>query len=64
MEHPKLVISKINTLNKRTLLNDGSVEFYYRYFTTVIYVCFAYVLGLTKEVDNVSILKEFLNKKA
>ena len=60
MEHPQLVISKINELNKRTLLSNNSVEFNYRYFTTVLYVCFAYVLGLTKEFENASILKNFL----
>lgn len=64
MEHPQLVISKINELNMRRLTSENVVEFKYRYFTTVIYVCFAYVLGLTKEIDNANILKEFLIKKS
>lgn len=60
MEHPGLVISKVNLINKRTLLEDNIVEVNYRYFTTVIYVCLAYITGLTKEIDNSDILKEVL----
>ena len=47
MEHPSLVIKKINQENIR---EDNYV--YYRYFTTVIYVCIAYALGLTKQIEN------------
>lgn len=64
MEHPQLVIKKINELNKRILLSNNIVEFNYRYFTTVLYVCFAYVLGLTKEFDNASLLRDFLLKNS
>ena len=59
-EKQSLREKNVNELNKRTLLSNNSVEFNYRYFTTVLYVCFAYVLGLTKEFENASILKNFL----
>ncbi len=63
MEHPQLIINMINKLNIRKLNKDNQVHFYYRYFSTVIYVCVAFILGLTKEEENVEILKKFLKEK-
>ncbi len=63
MEHPQLIINMINKLNIRELNKDNQVHFYYRYFSTVIYVCVAFILGLTKEEENVEIFKKFLKEK-
>lgn len=60
MEHPKLVASKINQTNIRALDENGVQYVICRYFTTVIYVCVAYIMGLTKEIDNAEKVKEFL----
>lgn len=57
MEHPMLIVKKINELNERT---EELVV--YRYFTTVIYVVLAYICGFTKEIDNYQIVKDFLMK--
>lgn len=57
MEHPMLIINKINELNVRS--NEHVV---YRYFTTVIYVVLAYICGLTKEINNYETIKNFLKK--
>lgn len=63
MEHPQFVIEKINSLNIRKNTLEGQ-EVIYRYFTTVIYVCIAYVLGLTKEIENYDIVRQFfINQK-
>ena len=64
MEHPQFVLQKINLLNERTYINDDLQPVLYRYFTTTIYVCVAYILGLTKEIDNGKIVEDFfLNHK-
>ena len=56
MEHPQFVIEQINKTNDRSA-EDGSVL--YRYFTTVVYVCIAYINGLVKEFDNIETVKNF-----
>ncbi len=59
MEHPQFIISKINEFNERKSTPNGEPFVYYRYFTTVIYVCIAYINGLTKEIDNIQTVKDF-----
>ncbi len=63
MEHPRFVISKINELNDRGTDFDGEEWVHYRYFTTVIYVCIAYINGLVKEIDNVTLVKNFFAER-
>ena len=65
MEHPSLVIDKINELNeRRNWIEDGNnlSECIYQYYTTVIYVLLAFVFGLTVEIDNCSKVRDFLTK--
>ena len=64
MEHPQLIVDKINEYNSRKLTTLKEVEFHYRYFSTVVYVCFAYILGLTKQINNSRIIKRFLEKNS
>lgn len=65
MEHPKLIIDKINELNERVNLQDKESSYViYRYFSTVIYVAIASAFSLTKEVDNFDIVKSFFLSKA
>ena len=52
MEHPHLLLPKINELNDRTYINDDYIPVVYRYFTTTVYVCIAYIKGLTKQIEN------------
>jgi hypothetical protein len=59
MEHPEFVLQQINLLNDRTYISDDLQPVLYRYFTTTLYVCIAYILGLTKEIDNSEIVAEF-----
>ncbi len=59
LDHPQFVIEQINKYNDRSAL-DGSVIF--RYFTTVIYVCIAYMKGLHKEFDNVQTVIEYFEQ--
>ena len=64
MEHPEYVLKQINLLNDRTYINNDLQPVLYRYFTTTLYVCIAYILGLTKEIDNSKIVEDFfLNHK-
>lgn len=64
MDHPEFVLHQINLLNERTYVNDDLQPVLYRYFTTTLYVCIAYILGLTKEIDNSEIVESFfLNHK-
>ncbi len=64
MEHPSLLLSKINELNDRTYINDDYIPVVYRYFTTTVYVCVAYIMGLTKQIDNSEeVIKFFESKK-
>ena len=55
MEHPHLAVDEINRLNYRS---KEQVRYYY--FTTVTYVVIAYIMGLTKQVDNADAVREFL----
>lgn len=59
MEHPQFVLKKINELNERDDDPQNSFAVCYRYFTTVIYVCIAYINGLTKEINNAEIVRKF-----
>lgn len=64
MEHPEFVVSMINRKNERTIDEQGKKSVYYRYFTTVVYVCVAYILGLVKEFDNANLVIEFFEKNS
>ena len=55
MEHPQLVIDKINETNIRS-----NEEVIYRYFTTVVYVAMAYICRLVKIDNNYNIIREYL----
>lgn len=55
-----MIVTKINELNMRRLIDEKTVEFEYRYFSTVVYVCVAYILGFTKEIENAQYLQKFL----
>ena len=59
MEHPSFIVKKINELNER---GDPTIVLY-RYFTTVIYCSIAFIFGLTKEIDNYEIVKNFFLTK-
>lgn len=61
MEHPKCVIELINKYNIRKSKEEGE-RVIYRYFTTVVYVALAYILGLTKEIDNADTVKNYFKK--
>lgn len=58
LEHPRLIITKINKENYRTL-----TTVIYRYYTTVVYVAVAFVLGLTKEINNYQIVRRYFIRK-
>lgn len=59
MQHPKFVLTKINEMNEREYISNENQPVLYRYFTTVVYVCIAYINGLVKEFDNVQTVKDF-----
>lgn len=59
MEHPDFVLEQINMLNERRYVNKDLQPVLYRYFTTTLYVCLAYILGLTKEINNSEIVANF-----
>lgn len=59
MLHPQFVLTKINELNEREYESREVQPVIYRYFTTVLYVCIAYINGLVKEFENVQIVKNF-----
>ena len=63
MNHPEFVLKKINELNERNYISDDDIPVYYRYFTTVVYVCIAYIMGLTKEFENSDKVKSFFSSK-
>ena len=64
MEHPRLIIDKINSLNKRMNCNDKEKSYViYNYLTTVVYVFIAYINGLTKEINNYSLVRDFFEKQ-
>lgn len=62
MEHPSFVIKMINQYNERKYIDNDNQPVVYRYFTTVVYVCIAYINGLTKEIDNVEIVRQFFER--
>ena len=62
MEHPEYVLRQINLLNERTYIDKNVQPVLYRYFTTTLYVCIAYILGLTKEIENSEIVADFFIK--
>lgn len=57
MNHPNEIIDYINEKNVRDNFNHRVI---YRYFSTVVYCVLAYVLGLTKEIENYNVLREYL----
>lgn len=58
--HPAKIVDKINELNIRKNYPDKSKSFVvYRYFSTVLYVAISCAFGLTKEIDNYSIVRDF-----
>ena len=61
MEHPEFVLKQINTFNERWFINKELQPVLYRYFTTTLYVCIAYILGLTKEIENSIQVSEFFS---
>lgn len=63
MEHPAFVLGKINELNERKYESRKIQPVVYRYFTTVLYVCIAYILGLTKQIDNSATVIDFFRSK-
>lgn len=62
MDHPGLVIGKINEMNTRINKEDSTLCIY-RYYTTVVYVFLAYIKGLTKKIDNYEAVKNMLEGK-
>lgn len=58
LDHPQFVISEINKYNIRPYFEGNKEMCYYRYFTTVMYVAIAYMLGKTKEFDNAEAVKQ------
>ncbi len=63
MEHPEFVLKQINTFNERTYVNNDLQPVLYRYFTTTLYVCIAYILGLTKEIENSQKVADFFSSQ-
>lgn len=59
MQHPQYILNRINELNERKHLSKDINPVFYRYFTTVLYVCIAYINGLVKDFDNVQKVKEW-----
>ena len=64
MEHPDFVLEQINKFNERTFISNDILPVIYRYFTTTLYVCIAYIMGLTKQIDNSDeVIKFFESQK-
>lgn len=61
MEHPSLIIKSIANNDRINYSFEQKEKSYvlYRYFTTVVYVFIAYINGLTKEIDNYEIVRNF-----
>lgn len=60
MEHPGLIVKRINESNDRINCDDKRQSYViYRYFSTVVYVAIAYANGLTKNIDNYSFVHSF-----
>ena len=62
LEHPAFVLEQINLLNERKYISNDLQPVLYRYFTTTLYVCIAYILGLTKEIENSQLVADFFIK--
>lgn len=63
MEHPHLVLEKVNKLNERVNMKDKKLSYVrYRYFTTVLYVAIANALNLTREIKNYRAILNFFEK--
>ena len=64
MEHPNLIVGKINELNIRVNCKDKSASYVLcRYFSTVVYVAIADALSLTVQVDNYETVKSFFESQ-
>lgn len=63
MQHPQFVMERINQFNERKYISRDIQPVVYRYFTTVLYVCIAYINGLVKDFDNVMLVKEWFSKQ-
>ena len=62
MEHPYLIKEFINKHNKR-VNNPNESYVIYRYYSTVLYVFLAFIKGLTIQINNFKIVKEYLEKR-
>ncbi|GEM_PF-888345 len=61
MEHPSLIVKSVNKFNDRiNCAEKGKSYVIYRYFSTVVYVAIAYANGLTKDINNYDLVKNFL----
>lgn len=64
MDHPDFVLKQINKFNDRTFVSKDVLPVVYRYFTTTIYVCIAYIKGITKQIENSDeVIKFFESQK-
>ena len=64
MDHPDFILKQINKFNDRTFVSNDELPVVYRYFTTTLYVCIAYIMGLTKQINNSDeVIKFFESKK-
>lgn len=61
MEHPSLIIKSIAKNERINYPKNRKEESYviYRYFTTVVYVFVAYINGLTSEIENYKIVRDY-----
>lgn len=64
MEHPSLLVDSVNRFNERINCKDKFSSYaIYRYFSTVVYVAIAYANGLTKDINNYDLVRNFFTKK-
>ena len=64
MEHPRLIKEYINKYNIRVNKKDKEKSYViYRYYSTVLYVFISYIKGLTKEIENTEIVRDYLKRK-
>lgn len=65
MEHPALIVKSINRFNSRINCREKENSYViYRYFSTVVYVAIAYSNGLTKEINNYDLTRNFFLAKS
>lgn len=63
MEHPGLIVQMINKMNDRVNCENKNESYVlYRYFSTVIYVAIAFANGLTREIDNYSLVCSYFKR--